>query len=188
MSDNLFSHVSFSTLFLHSSDTLPSPSTSPSPSSPLVPPHMVELVVSTVVNIEPHHFEAKFKKRYRAVTAKDVLDQAKQFLKRFSSTREPTRSFNIGTKKTKLVLRYIVKVRKVVQTPLSSTHDSQEEDVFAVNSKHKPGNPLSEDRLSRYTLAATEWYRTTGYNLSSAVPEDCLLSSIAQSPDSKRVR
>ncbi|KAI1782699.1 hypothetical protein LXA43DRAFT_425094 [Ganoderma leucocontextum] len=132
---------------------------------------MVVTTFRAMVNTEPHQFRAKFNKPYEELKASDILEKAAKFLKDYF-THHRTDEAVPEDVRSQLLLRYLT-----------------EEDAFAISSAHQPGSPISELFPNPYTRLATEWYRTTGYNLSSvAVKDDALLASVAPSQDTTRVR
>nr|VWO96836.1 N/A [Ganoderma boninense] len=127
--------------------------------------------VRTMLNTEPHHFEATFDKPYDQITANDVLDLAAMFLEDYFATIGCRHLFP-GKIVSMLFLRYLKK-----------------EDAFVISSEHHPGSPISEEYPSEYTLMAANWYWKTGYNLSSrAIDADSLLGSVSPLPDATAVR
>ncbi|KAI1797089.1 hypothetical protein LXA43DRAFT_911505 [Ganoderma leucocontextum] len=124
-----------------------------------------------MLNAEPHHFVAEFNEPYEQLKASDILKKAAKFLEDYFTHHGDCENLPEDVR-SRLLLRYLTK-----------------EDAFAVSSEHQPGSPISELFPNPYTRLATDWYRTTGYNLSSvAVKDDALLASVAPLQDTTRIR
>lgn len=150
---------------------------------------MSTTIVPVMVNTEPFHFEAQFNKPYSQITANDVLKKATEFLEDYSNSPGHGGRVRLPEDlRDALSLRYITKVRTVVQIFLFPAHDLQLEDAFALSSAPSPGSPITEEFPGPYTRLAAEWYESTGCSLSS-IPVDgrSRLESTAL-PDATRVR